>query len=72
MPIVRVELLEGRPPERKAELIARVTAAVVESRAVRPEQVRVLLYELPAEHWGVGGQTMAARRAPPDLEETDQ
>jgi 4-oxalocrotonate tautomerase len=63
MPIVRVEILEGRSPERKAELIRRLSEAVVESLEVRPEQVRVLLYELPAEHWAVGGETMAARRA---------
>lgn len=60
MPIVRIELLEGRAPERKAELMRRVTAAVVESLEVRPEQVRVLLYELPPEHWAVGGRPMSA------------
>ena len=62
MPIVRIDLLEGRAPERKAELIRRVTAAVVESLEVRPEQVRVLLYELPPEHWAVGGRQMSAPR----------
>jgi 4-oxalocrotonate tautomerase len=66
MPIVRVEILEGRSQERKAELIRRLSEAVVESLEVRPEQVRVLLYELPAEHWAVGGETMAARRAADD------
>ena len=30
---------------------------------VRIEQVRVLLYELPPEHWAVGGQTKAAQKA---------
>jgi 4-oxalocrotonate tautomerase len=58
MPIVRIDLLEGRSPEHKAQLIRRVTAAVVESLEVRPEQVRVLLYELPPENGGVGGKTM--------------
>jgi 4-oxalocrotonate tautomerase len=62
MPIVRIDLLEGRSPERKAELIRRVTAAVVESLEVRPEQVRVLLYELPPENWAVGGKTMPPPR----------
>ena len=61
MPIVRIEMLEGRAPERKAELLRRVTEAVAETLAVRPEQVRVLLYELPADHWAVGGRTMAER-----------
>jgi 4-oxalocrotonate tautomerase len=66
MPIVRIDLLEGRPPERKADLIRRVTAAVVAALDVRPEQVRVLLSEVPPEHWGVGGESMAERalRAP--------
>jgi 4-oxalocrotonate tautomerase len=66
MPIVRVEILEGRTAERKAELIRRVTAAVVDTLEVRAEQVRVLLYELPAEHWAVGGQSMAERQAAKD------
>jgi 4-oxalocrotonate tautomerase len=57
MPIIRIELLEGRPPAMKSELIRRVTEAVVETLKVKPEQVRVLLYEVPPEHWGVGGKT---------------
>jgi 4-oxalocrotonate tautomerase len=60
MPIIRIEMIEGRSPERKQALIEKVTAAVVESLEVKPEQVRVLLYELPPEHWAVGGQTKAS------------
>ncbi len=41
----------------KGDLISRVTAAVVDALGVDREQVRVLLYELPPEHWAVGGQT---------------
>ena len=63
MPIVRIELLQGRAPKVKNELIARVTDAVVTTLGVDPEQVRVLLYELPPEHWAVGGQTKAAQQA---------
>ena len=63
MPIVRIELLQGRTPEVKDELIARVTDAVVTMLGVDPEQVRVLLYELPPEHWAVGGQTKAAQKS---------
>ena len=61
MPIIRIELLEGRAPELKQELIRRVTEAVTATLAVQPAQVRVLLYELPPEHWGVGGQSKAAK-----------
>jgi 4-oxalocrotonate tautomerase len=59
MPIVRIDLLAGRTPERKAELIRRVTAAVVAALEVQPGQVRVLLQEYPPEHWAVGGAPLA-------------
>jgi 4-oxalocrotonate tautomerase len=55
MPIVRIDLLEGRSPAMKTELIARVTEAVTTSLQVRPEQVRVIIYEIPAAHYAVGG-----------------
>ncbi|HEY6284803.1 MAG TPA: 2-hydroxymuconate tautomerase, partial [Ktedonobacteraceae bacterium] len=63
MPIVRIELLQGRTPAVKNELISRVTDAVVTTLGVDQEQVRVLLYELPPEHWAVGGQTKAAQQS---------
>jgi 4-oxalocrotonate tautomerase len=63
MPIVRIELLQGRAPAVKTELIARVTDAVVKTLGVDQGQVRVLLYELPPEHWAVGGQTKAAQQS---------
>ena len=59
MPIVRIEMLAGRSPVLKSELIRQVTDAVVHSLDVRPEQVRVLLYEIAPEHWAVGGRAMA-------------
>jgi 4-oxalocrotonate tautomerase len=61
MPIIRIELLEGRPPDLKEELIRSVTQAVTVTLGVQPAQVRVLLYELPPGHWGVGGQSKASK-----------
>jgi 4-oxalocrotonate tautomerase len=63
MPIVRIELLPGRTPKMKDELITRVIDAVVTSLGVDPEQVRVIFFEVPPEHWAVGGQTKAAQKA---------
>jgi len=62
MPIVRIELLQGRTPAIKEELIVSVTDAVVTTLGVDPEQVRVLLYELSPEHWAAGGQTKATQQ----------
>lgn len=59
MPIIRIEMLEGRSPEKKAALIQRVTEAVLETLGVESEQVRVLLYDIPHEHWSVGGRSKA-------------
>jgi 4-oxalocrotonate tautomerase len=63
MPVVRIEMLQGRTPEVKNDLIACVTDAVVNSLGVDPQQVRVLLYELPPEHWAVGGQTKTTQQS---------
>lgn len=71
MPIVRIDLVAGRPPERTRELIRRVTDAVVAALEVQPEQVRVLLNELPPEHWAVGGATMAELAARGTTKDTD-
>lgn len=59
MPIIDVTLLEGRPAERKAALIRELTDAAERVLGVPRESIRVLLRELPAQHWGVGGQAKA-------------
>ena len=63
MPIVRIEMLQGRTPKVKNELISRVTDAIATTLGVDPEQVRVLLYELPPEHWVVGGLTKSTQQS---------
>jgi 4-oxalocrotonate tautomerase len=57
MPIAQIQILQGRPAEAKEALIRAVTAAIVESLGVKPESVRVILQEIAAEHWGIGGVT---------------
>jgi 4-oxalocrotonate tautomerase len=63
MPIVHIEILEGRPASKKRALISEVTDAVVRSLEVQPAQVRVLLREVPPEQWAVGGVPMSERVA---------
>jgi 4-oxalocrotonate tautomerase len=55
MPIVQIHLLSGRSPEKKARLLTAVTQAVVESLDVPPSSVRVILSEMPHEHFAIGG-----------------
>ena len=55
MPIANLQILHGRPPELKVRLIQAVTAAIADTLKVKPDSVRVILHEIPAEHWGIGG-----------------
>jgi 4-oxalocrotonate tautomerase len=63
MPIVRIDLVAGRPAERTRDLIRRVTDAVVAALDVQPEQVRVLITEIQPEYWAIGGTTVAEQAA---------
>lgn len=63
MPIVHVYMLEGRPPERIQQLMARVTEAVCSALDVTPDRVRVVVSEVPRTHWAVGGVPMSQEPA---------
>jgi 4-oxalocrotonate tautomerase len=55
MPIVQISLLPGRTPEKKEELMRKVTEAIVEALQIPKDRVRILLYEMPKENIAYGG-----------------
>jgi 4-oxalocrotonate tautomerase len=61
MPIIQVNLLEGRTVEQKRELARRLTEAAVEALGVRAEQVRVLLHQMAPEDFAIAGVTALDR-----------
>jgi 4-oxalocrotonate tautomerase len=61
MPIISVQLLRGRTSEMKRALLRELTNGAVRALGVPEQSVRVVLTEIEAEHWGVGGQTIAER-----------
>ncbi|MXZ07570.1 MAG: 2-hydroxymuconate tautomerase [Acidimicrobiia bacterium] len=67
MPIVTVNLLEGRSPEQIEGMIAAVSEALVRSLDAPIETVRVMVNELQPHGFGIAGrpayQVMAERRA---------
>jgi 4-oxalocrotonate tautomerase len=65
MPIVHIDLLEGRPASKKRALIEQVTNAIVETLEVEPASVRVLLREVPPDQWAIGGVPVSERAAAP-------
>jgi 4-oxalocrotonate tautomerase len=56
MPIITVQILEGRPKEKVAELIHNVTMTVSETLDAPIENIRVLVTEIPKTHWGKAGE----------------
>jgi 4-oxalocrotonate tautomerase len=57
MPIVLVNMIEGRNDAQKEAVIEEVTAALVRALDAPRESVRVLINELPKQHFGIGGQS---------------
>lgn len=55
MPLIQVTLIEGRSMDAKAELIRHLTEATVAAIGAPRVSVRVIVQEVPAAHWGVGG-----------------
>ncbi|RDU98875.1 4-oxalocrotonate tautomerase [Trinickia dinghuensis] len=55
MPLIQVTLIEGRSMDAKAKLICHLTEATTAAIGAPRESVRVIIQEVPAAHWGVGG-----------------
>lgn len=55
MPIINIQVMEGRTPEKIRSLIESVTDTVAEELNSPKERIRVLVTEVPKTHWGIGG-----------------
>ena len=53
---MHVYMFEGRTLDQKRKLVANLTEAVVRSLDVKPETVRITLFEKKKEDMAVGGQ----------------
>lgn len=63
MPFIQISLIEGRTAEEKAALIKEVSEAAMRTVNATPDNTRVVIYEVTADEWGVGGQTVTQMRA---------
>jgi 4-oxalocrotonate tautomerase len=62
MPFVQVTMVSGRTAEQKHDLIAKVSAAVSDALDTPVEAVRVAIYEVSTDEWGIGGVPYAEAR----------
>lgn len=55
MPIVTVQLLEGRTHEQKKAMVEKITEAVVETTNASPEKVMIIIEDMPKNHFASAG-----------------
>lgn len=59
MPVITVQMLQGRSTDQKRAIAEALTDALVRSAGVKPESVTVVLQELPRDGWATAGRLMA-------------
>ncbi|AWE06185.1 4-oxalocrotonate tautomerase [Lysinibacillus sp. 2017] len=62
MPIVQIQLLEGRSAEQKRRIIYEMTETLAQVADVPKESIRIIIQEIPLDHWGIAGETMTEFR----------
>lgn len=61
MPLIRVDMLKGRPDGTKKELIERLTDTLSEVLGTPPEATWVIVEEHDKENWAIGGTRFAEK-----------
>ena len=67
MPLIEVTLGAGRSPDQIRAMIHEVHEAVARTVGARSEHIRVIVREVPRDHWATGDVTlteMDARQPP--------
>ncbi|PTU78714.1 2-hydroxymuconate tautomerase [Pseudomonas indoloxydans] len=62
MPIAQLYIIEGRTDEQKETLIRQVSEAMANSLDAPLERVRVIITEMPKNHFGIGGEPASKLR----------
>ena len=56
MPVVIVEMWEGRTAHQKRRLVEAITRAMVEIAGTCPEHLHVIIHDVPKDSWGRAGK----------------
>jgi 4-oxalocrotonate tautomerase len=63
MPFVNIRITkDGATPEQKAKLIQGATQLLVDVLDKNPATTVVIIDEVETDNWGIGGETVTARR----------
>lgn len=56
MPVVTIEMYEGRTTEQKQALVEAITEAMVEHADAPFDSLDVIIHDIPKENWGRKGK----------------
>jgi 4-oxalocrotonate tautomerase len=62
MPFINLKMTPGPTPEQKARFIEAVTKLAADILGKNPATTHVVIEEVPADSWGIAGETVAARK----------
>jgi 4-oxalocrotonate tautomerase len=62
MPIIQVNLLEGRSVEQKRKAAADMTKVICEDFNVKPEQVRIQFIDMAPTNYSIAGTLTADKK----------
>lgn len=63
MPLVYINLMAGRPPEKIEKMITAVSEAIAVSLEAPLETVRIMVHEMEPHQYGVGGKAWSVVKA---------
>jgi len=55
MPVITVQMYVGRTPKQKRALVRALTDAMVQHAGAKPDNLHVILQEVPKENWALAG-----------------
>ncbi len=61
MPIIRIEMFEGRDRDQKRKIISEVTDGFCRATGASPDSVNVIITDVSKKEWGRGGIAFADR-----------
>jgi len=66
MPIVRVEMWEGRSMDQKREIVEVLTRELARISGCGEDSVYVIIEDVKKENWGAGGKLCSEKYPDPD------
>lgn len=56
MPLVTVDMWEGRTVEQKKELVKGITSVMNTKLGIPPEAISIIIRDVPKHNWATGGK----------------